>query len=107
MDKNRPQIKRLFEDLQSNKHKQVTVYGIDGCPSCEELKSKFRKMEIDYNLVEMEGNEEMWDKLESMGGSEYVPQVMVESTLITGYQTVNELISKSISEIIERKVILK
>lgn len=55
----------------------------------------------------MEGNDEMWDKLESMGGSEYVPQVMVESNLIKDYSNVNELLSKTISEMINRKVILK
>jgi hypothetical protein len=42
-----------------------------------------------------------------MGGSEYVPQMMVEGSLITGYDDVNQLLSKTISEMIERKVILK
>jgi len=107
MNKNNPQIKRLIEDIQSNTDKNITVYSIEGCPACEELKGKLAKLDIQYENVDMQGNDEMWEKLESMGGSEYVPQVMVENNLIKDYSNVNELLSKTISEMIERKVILK
>jgi glutaredoxin len=107
MNKNNPQIKRLIEDIQSNADKNITLYSINGCPACEELKGKLDKLDIQYENIDMEGNDKMWDKLESMGGSEYVPQVMVESNLIKDYSNVNELLSKTISEMINRKVILK
>lgn len=107
MNKENPQIKRLLEDIQKNSTKNVTVYSIEGCPACEELKGKMAKLDIQYENVDMSGNDDMWKKLEDMGGTEYVPQVMVESTLVKDYGTINELLSKMISEMIERKVILK
>jgi glutaredoxin len=107
MDNNNPQIKRLLEDIQSNKDKNLILYSIDGCPACEEFKSKLAKLDITYESVDMEGNDDMWTKLEEMGGSEFVPQITIEGNLIKEYNDVNELLSKTISEIINRKVILK
>jgi glutaredoxin len=107
MNKENPQIKRLLEDIQKNKTKDITIYSIEGCPACEELKGKLGKLDIQYENVDMSGNDKMWEELEKMGGSEYVPQVMVETTLIKNYSNMNELLSKMVSEMIERKVILK
>jgi glutaredoxin len=107
MNKNNPQIKRLLEDINTNSDKKLILYSIEGCPACEEFKTKLGKLDITYENVDMEGNDEMWAKLEEMGGSEYVPQITVEGNLIKGYEDVNELLSKTISEIINRKVILK
>jgi|TARA_R110000803_G_scaffold13218_3_gene37299 glutaredoxin len=107
MNQNNPQIKRLLEDINQNSNKQLTVFSIKGCPACEEFKGKLGELGIRYENVDMEGNEKMWKKLEDMGGSEFVPQIMIEGNLIKDYQDVNELLSKSISEMIERKVILK
>ena len=107
MNKENPQIKRLLEDIQKNSTKTVTVYSLQGCPACEELKTKMNKLDIQYENVDMGGNDEMWKKLEEMGGTEYVPQVMVEENLVKNYTNVNELLSKMISEMVERKIILK
>jgi glutaredoxin len=107
MNKNNPQIKRLLEDIKSNSEKEITLYSIDGCPACEEFKDKLGKLDITYESIDMEGNDEMWEKLGEMGGSEYVPQIKIVDTLIKEYEDVNELLSKTISEIIDRKVMLK
>lgn len=107
MNKNNPQIKRLLEDINTNSTKKLVLYSIDGCPACVEFKEKLNRLDIRYENVEMQDNEEMWAKLEEMGGSEYVPQITVEGTIIKDYKDVNELLSKTISEMINRKVILK
>lgn len=107
MNKNNPQIKRLLEDINNNSNKKLTVFSIKGCPACDEFKGKLGELGITYENIDMEGNEKMWKKLTDMGGTEFVPQIMIEGNLIKDYQDVNELLSKSISEIIERKVILK
>ena len=107
MNKNNPQIKRLLEDIQANSDKKLTLYSIEGCPACEEFKSKLGKLDMTYENIDMEGNDAMWEELEKMGGSEYVPQIMVDTTLIKDYNDVNELLSKTISEMINRKIILK
>lgn len=107
MNKDNPQIKRLLEDIGSNSDKKLVLYSIVGCPACEEFKTKLSKLDIVYENIDMENNDEMWKKLESMGGSEFVPQITVEGNLIKDYKDVNELLSKTISEMINRKVILK
>jgi hypothetical protein len=62
-----------------------------------------------YEEITMNGNQEMWDKLESMGGSEYAPQVQVEDYLIkeNEYEDVNQLISCTLTNLIGRKIIIK
>jgi|TARA_R110000751_G_scaffold141834_4_gene245313 glutaredoxin len=107
MNKNNPQIKRLLEDLQTNNNKNLVLYSIAGCPACEEFKTKLGKLDITYESIDMENNDDMWTKLNQMGGSEYVPQITIDGNLVKEYKDVNELLSMTISEIIDRKVILK
>lgn len=109
MNKENPQVKQLLEDVQKNSHKKVTVYALDGCPACEDLKNKFDKIGLVYETVIMNGNQKMWDKLEEMGGSEYAPQVQVENYLIkeNEYEDINQLISSTLTNLLERKIIIK
>jgi glutaredoxin len=103
------EIRRLLQEIKDNNHKKVVVYALDGCPACEELKRKLDNIGLVYENVTMNGNEEMWDKLEQMGGSEYAPQVQVEDYLIKEdeYETVNELISRTLTNMIGRDIIVK
>ncbi len=103
------QIKRLLEEIQENKHKKIVFYTLDGCPACNELKQKSEKIGLVWENVEMDGNDVMWKKIEEMGGSDYVPQVQVEDYLIkeNEYEDVNELISKTLSRLLERRIIIK
>ena len=109
MLKNDVQIKSLLQEIKHNSNKKVLVYSLDGCPACEELKEKMDKLGIVYENVEMSGNDSMWDKLKEMGGSEYVPQVKVAFNLIKEdeYETVDELLGKTISNIVGRKIVIK
>lgn len=109
MNKENPQIRTLLEDVEKNSHKKVTVYALEGCPACEDLKSKLDKIGVVYETVIMNGNQEMWDKLDDMGGSEYAPQVQVEGYLIkeNEYDDVNQLISCTLTNLIGRKIIIK
>ena len=109
MSNEKQKISNLLKEIQENSHKKVVVYSLDGCPACEELKDKFERMGLVYENIEMTNNDEMWDKLTQMGGSEYVPQVKVESYLIKEdeYEDVNELIGKTLSNLLERKIIIK
>lgn len=102
-------IGQLLKEINENNHKKVIVYALDGCPACDELKQKFNNVGVTYENVKMNGNEDMWKELENRGGSEFAPQVEIDGYLIKEdeYETVNELISKTISLMIERKVVLK
>lgn len=107
MDKEK--ILKLLNEIKENSHKNVIVYALDGCPACDELKQKLSNVGVVYETITMNGNEDMWKELEDRGGSEFAPQVEVEGYLIKEeeYETVNELISKGISLLIGKKVILK
>ena len=109
MSRDKQEIERLLKEISENNNKNVVVYSLDGCPACAELKDKFDRMGLTYEKVEMTDNNDMWDKLTQMGGSEYVPQVRVENYLIKEeeYEDVNELIGKTLSNLLGRKIIIK
>ena len=107
--KSNEQIKRLLSEINDNSHKSVKVYGLAGCPACVELKEKMDKIGIVYENVLMDEEEELWDTLSEMGGSEFVPQVQVEDYLIKEheYLDINELISKTLTNLLERNIVIK
>lgn len=102
-------VKQLLKEINENNDKKVVVYALDGCPACEELKSKLEKVGVLYENIVMNGNEEMWDKLEEMGGSDFAPQVQVEDYLIKEeeYETVNELLGETLTRMLGRKITIK
>ena len=63
MDKSNPKVKNLLEDIQKNKDKKIVIYALEGCPACDDLKSKLDKIGLVYENVPMNGNEDMWNKL--------------------------------------------
>ncbi len=109
MDKNKPKIKNLLEDIEKNKNKKVLVYALEGCPACDDLKHKLDKIGLVYENVPMNGNEEMWSKLSEMGGSEYAPQVQVENYLIKEkeYENINQLVGCTLTNLLNRKIVIK
>jgi glutaredoxin len=103
------QIKRLLEEIQENSHKKIIFYTLEGCPACGELKEKAEKIGLVWESVEMGGNDAMWEEIGKKGGSDYVPQVEVDGYLIKEdeYDTVNDLIAKTLSNLLERKIVIK
>lgn len=101
------QVKKLLEEISDNNHKDITLYTMDHCPACKELKNKLDHIGIVYENVEMEGNDKAWKWLKENGGQEYVPQVKVDDKLISEFDEINDLVSMVISEMIGRKVIIK
>ncbi len=104
----RDSIKKLLKEISDNSHKDVIVYTLEGCPACEELKTKLDNIGMTYENVIMNGNEKMWKELEDMGGSDFAPQVKVDGYLIkeNEYDTVNELISQTLTNLLGRKIIV-
>lgn len=101
------QVQKLLEEIKNNNHKTITLYTMEHCPACKELKSKLDRVGIMYENVEMEGNDEMWKWLKETGGQDYVPQASVEDKLISEFDQINDLVGMVISEIIGRKIIIK
>jgi len=107
MDKDK--IFKLLKEIKDNDYKNISVYALSGCPACDELKKKLDNIGITYEEITMNGNDDMWTQLEEWGGSDFAPQVKVEDYLIKEdeYETVNGLISKTVSLVIDRRVVLK
>lgn len=101
-------IRKLLKEIENNSHKKVLVHYIDGCPACTEYKFKLDKLGVIYEMINMEENPEKWSTLKQMGGSEYVPQTIVEGYLIkeNEYDSVNELLSQTLSRLVERKIVI-
>lgn len=100
-------IEKLLQEIKLNDYKKVTLYTMEHCPACRELKSKLEHLNIGYENVDMDGNEEMWNYLKETGGKDYVPQVDVEGTLLNEFDEINDLISLVITEIVGRKIVIK
>ena len=107
MDKEK--IVKLLTEIKDNNYKEVIVYSLEGCPACDELKKKFDNIGITYEQVVMNGNDDMWEKISEMGGSDCAPQVKIQDYLIKEeeYESINELISRVVSKMIGKNIILK
>jgi glutaredoxin len=101
------QIQKLLQEIKSNSDKNITLYTMEHCPACKELKNKLNHLNINYENVEMENNESMWVWLKENGGKDYVPQVKVEDKVLNEFEEINELVGQVISEMIGRKIIIK
>ena len=101
------QIERLLEEIKKNSNKNVTLYTMDHCPACKQLKEKLDHLNIYYENVEMDGNDDMWKWLKENGGQDYVPQANVEGKLLSDFNEINDLIGMIISEMIGRRIIIK
>jgi glutaredoxin len=100
-------IQKLLQEIKENSDKEVTLYTMDHCPACKELKTKLEHLNITYKNVEMENNDEMWTWLKENGGKDYVPQVNIEGKILNEFEEINELVGMLISEMIGRKIIIK
>ena len=103
----KPAVRKLLEDINENSHKQIIVYSLSECPACMELKTRLDRLNIIYETVDMQGNDLKWKELSDIGGADYVPQVMVENNLVKDYEDINELLSKVLTEVVNRKIIIK
>lgn len=100
------QVQKLLEELKENSDKNIVVYSMEHCPACKELKGKLEHLNINYENVEMEGNEKMWEWLKENGGKDYVPQVNVEGKLLNEFEQINDLVAMVISEMVGRKIVI-
>lgn len=100
-------IQKLLQEIKLNDYKKITLYTMDHCPACKELKKKLEHLNINYENVEMDGNEGMWKQLRERGGEDYVPQAEVEGLLLSKFEEINDLVGMVISEMVGRKIIIK
>jgi glutaredoxin len=99
-------IKNFLQKIRES-NKNIKIFSIDGCPACEEFKNKLSFLNINYHIMDMVKNPELWDDIKNLGGGDYVPQILVNDVLIYEYNDINELLSKVFTEILGKKVIIK
>jgi glutaredoxin len=57
--------------------KKVIVYSTKDCPYCSELKNSLTNATIEYEMVDVDENEEQWDDLCETLNVEFVPTVII------------------------------
>ena len=100
------QVQKLLQEIKLNSYKEITLYTMEHCPACKELKNKLEHLNINYNNVEMDGNEKMWEWIKENGGKDYVPQVKVEDKILNEFDQIKDLVAMVISEMVGRKIVI-
>ena len=62
------------------KNYRIVLYSMEGCPYCDELKGYMQMEGIDYNPIDIEVKEKLWESVKEITGEDYVPTVMVVNT---------------------------
>lgn len=57
--------------------KNVIIFTLNGCHYCDSLKERFTNLSIPYNELDIEKNEELWDKIVDETNSEAVPMILI------------------------------
>ena len=56
----------------------VKVYSISNCPWCEKVKKYLKLKNIEYQEINVEGNQEPTDELYKISGDEIVPVTTID-----------------------------
>ncbi len=56
----------------------VKVYSISNCPWCEKVKKYLKLKNIEYQEINVEGNQEATDELYKISGDEIVPVTTID-----------------------------
>ena len=57
---------------------KITIYSLEGCPSCESLKSKLNEKFIQFTNIECNKHESACDSIEEITNCETYPIIKVE-----------------------------
>lgn len=101
------QVQKLLNEIKNNSDKNIVLYTMEHCPACKELKNKLNHLDINYENIEMDGNQETWDWLKENGGQDYVPQANVDGKVLSEFEEINDLVGMIISEVVGRKIVIK
>jgi glutaredoxin len=85
----------------------IIIFTLNGCQHCDSLKERFTNLSIPYNELDIEKNEELWNKIVDYNNSEVVPTILMYDEYDKGeifipgkdYETEDEIV-----KIIEFKI---
>lgn len=65
---------------------KVVVYTTKTCPYCHAAKEFLKSKKIDFNEIDVTGDDALREKLVQLSGQETVPQIFKDGKSIGGYQ---------------------
>ncbi len=74
---------------------KVLIYSREGCSYCTKAKILLEQKNIKFELVELAGNQDLYNKLVSQTGQRTVPYIFVNDKFIGGYQDLKKLADSS------------
>ncbi len=84
--------------------KKITIYSSIFCPYCTGAKKIFNLLDIEYNEILIDGDSELRNEMNlKSNGKNTVPQIFFDSTLIGGYDQLNQIYQKGkLKEMLEK-----
>lgn len=70
---------------------QVRIYTTSNCPYCIRAKSLFKRLEVPFDEIDLEGNPELRAKLSHENNWRTVPMIFIGERFVGGFDDVSEL----------------
>jgi glutaredoxin len=74
---------------------KVKVFSMKGCPHCDNLKNQLSENNIDFIELDVDENEELYEKFSKAVDNEFLPAILIEKTAFLpdkSFQTINEAV---------------
>ena len=75
--------------------KEVTLYTTKFCPYCIRALKMLSKKEVLYKNINVNKNQELYEKIKEKTGRNTVPQIFIGEEFIGGYDEMNQLDKES------------
>ena len=73
----------------------IKVFTMKGCPHCVNLKTKLKENNIEFNEIDIDENEKMYDDFSKKVDNEYLPAIIVGKTAFVpekSFKTIDEAV---------------
>lgn len=70
---------------------KVVVYTKKHCPYCEAAKRLLAEKKVQFQEINIEGNEKLREEVAAKSGQQTVPQIFVNEKPLGGFQDISEL----------------
>lgn len=67
------------------KHAVVRMYSTRFCPYCLCARMLLKRKGVEYEDIDVGGDQQLWDEMENLSGRETVPQIFIGDTHVGGY----------------------
>lgn len=67
------------------KQVQVSMYATRFCPYCLRARALLRRKGVEYEEINVDGDPDLWARMERLSGRDTVPQIFIGGLSIGGY----------------------